>query len=139
MEYESGEFMLRLARVSDRDCQSTGDKLLDWRGDREVASLWVGAMKGCSGCYIEPMRIDMYSKVVLTVIALLLGLLVCRQYVSPESVAAQGSFSGVQMAVTPLGYSFFDSRSGELWEYSGANLHAKHRLKVLGQALTAEK
>jgi hypothetical protein len=85
------------------------------------------------------MRIDRYSKVVLTVIALLLGLIVCRQYGSPETVAAQGSLIGVQMAVTPLGYTFFDTRSGEVWEYSGANLHAKHRMIKLGQALAAEK
>jgi hypothetical protein len=71
------------------------------------------------------MRFDMYSKVVLTTIALLLGLIVCRQYASPETAAAQGSLTGVQMAVTPLGYTFFDSRTGEVWEYSGANLHAK--------------
>jgi hypothetical protein len=85
------------------------------------------------------MRIDMYSKVVLTLIALLLGLIVCRQYGSPETVAAQGALTGVQVAVTPLGYSFFDSRTGELWEYSGANLHAKHRVSKLGSALAAEK
>jgi hypothetical protein len=81
----------------------------------------------------------MYSKVVLTTIALLLGLIVCRQYESPETVAAQGSLTGVQMAVTPLGYTFFDSRTGEVWEYSGANLHAKHRVMKLGQVLVAEK
>ena len=85
------------------------------------------------------MRVDTYSKVILTVIALLLGLIVCRQYGSPETVAAQGSLNGVQVAVTPLGYSFFDTRSGEVWEYSGANLHAKHRVSKLGQALVAEK
>jgi hypothetical protein len=85
------------------------------------------------------MRIDTYSKVVLTLIALLLGLMVGRQYGSPETVAAQSALTGVQVAVTPLGYSFFDSRTGELWEYSGANLHAKHRVSKLGQALAAEK
>lgn len=84
------------------------------------------------------MRIDTYSKVVLTVIALLLGLIVWRQYGSPETVSAQASLSGVQMAVTPLGYTFFDTRSGEVWEYSGVNLHAKHRVSKLGQVLVAE-
>ena len=85
------------------------------------------------------MHIDTYSKVVLTVIALLVGLVVFRQYASPDAVVAQGSLTGVQMAVTPLGYTFFDSRTGEVWEYSGANLHAKHRVTKLGQALVAEK
>ena len=85
------------------------------------------------------MHIDTYSKVVLTVIALFMGLIVSRQFANPETVAAQGSLTGVQIAVTPLGYTFFDTRTGEVWEYSGANLHAKHRVSKLGQPLVAEK
>ena len=43
------------------------------------------------------MRIDWYTKGVLTVIAVLLGVIALRPYVSPDAVAhAQGSFAGVQ-------------------------------------------
>jgi hypothetical protein len=85
------------------------------------------------------MRIDLFTKTVLTIIALLLAVVASRQYIDPASVSAQSSLTGVQMAVTPVGYTFFDSRTGELWEYNGPNLRSRYRLTKLGQALTPEK
>jgi hypothetical protein len=61
------------------------------------------------------MRIDLYTKAVLTVIALLLAAIVFKQYASPDAVAlAQGPFAGVQFTGRGSGYrSFFDTRTGE--------------------------
>jgi hypothetical protein len=75
------------------------------------------------------MRIDWYTKGVLTVIALLLGMIAIRPYVSPDAVAhAQGPFAGVQFS----GNAFFDSRTGDVYFYDGRNLEYHRRLTKLG-------
>jgi len=77
------------------------------------------------------MRIDLYTKVVLTVIAGLLGVIALRPYVGPEVVQAQGAFSGVQFGASS--YSFFDSRTGEIYHYHDDGNYQKWRLNKLGQ------
>ena len=49
------------------------------------------------------MRIDWYTKGVLTIIAILLGAIALRPYVSPDAVQAQGSFAGVTLDMTSFG------------------------------------
>jgi hypothetical protein len=62
------------------------------------------------------MRIDLYTKAVLTVVAIFLGVIALRPYVSPEVVQAQGAFSGVQMSGFGPGYvGFFDSKTGQVF------------------------
>jgi hypothetical protein len=88
------------------------------------------------------MRIDLHTKAVLTLIALLLAAIVFKQYVSPDAVAlAQGQFAGVQFAGPGgLDHDFFDPRTGELWEYNGdGTLFHKFRVTKLGQPLVKEK
>jgi hypothetical protein len=87
------------------------------------------------------MRIDRYTKAVLTVIALLLTVIALRPYVSPDAVAqAQGTFTGVEFSAGPGGLNFFDTRSGEIWGYSSAGPFSdKLRLTRLGQPLIKEK
>jgi hypothetical protein len=62
------------------------------------------------------MKPDLYTKAVLTVIALMLTVIACNQYVSPAAaVQAQGSaFTGVQYGGQN---TFFDTRTGDLWNY----------------------
>lgn len=84
------------------------------------------------------MRIDWYTKGVLTVIAVLLGMIALRPYVSPDSVAhAQGPFEGVQFAKGPnTDYYFFDARNGDLWTYkNGLNEATARRLTKFGEPL----
>ena len=86
------------------------------------------------------MRIDWYLKTLLTVIALALASLAVRPWINPDQTAyAQTSTSELQMAVTPVGYSFFDARTGDLWEYSPTGLHAKFKLAKPGLPLVKEK
>lgn len=87
------------------------------------------------------MRIDWYTKGVLTVIAVLLGVIALRPYVSPDAVAhAQGGFSGVQFSAGPGGLNFFDTKTGEIWGYSSAGPYKdKFRLTKSGGALVSEK
>jgi hypothetical protein len=86
---------------------------------------------------------DLYTKTVLTVIALLLLLIACNQYVSPATTAsAQGPLAGTQFAMGPLFYlTFTDPRTGEIWVYDsdGGGLHSKYRMVKLGQPLVKEK
>lgn len=67
------------------------------------------------------MCVDLYTKTILTVIAALLGIVALRPIVQPTSVAAQGSFTGVQVMQTQSGnLLFFDSRNGDLWYYDSS-------------------
>jgi hypothetical protein len=76
----------------------------------------------------------------LVAIAILLGVIAFRPYISPETTAhAQGAFTGLQFVATPVGYSFFDSRTGEVWEYSGVGLVKKYRINKPGQPLVKEQ
>jgi hypothetical protein len=69
------------------------------------------------------MKPDLYTKAVLTLIALLLAVIACNQYVHPETTASaqtQGPFDSVRYAASGDGRShyFFDTRTGDLWEYT---------------------
>jgi hypothetical protein len=92
------------------------------------------------------MKPDVYAKAILTVIAFLLLLIACNQYASPAATAsAQGPFAGVQVGGSD-GLTFFDTRSGEVWQYSHngvtgghpAQLFWKFRIAKLGQPLVNE-
>jgi hypothetical protein len=61
------------------------------------------------------MRIDLYTKAVLTIIAVMLAVIASNQLVSPRIASAQGGFAGVQWNGSD---GFFDSRTGEIWVYN---------------------
>lgn len=91
------------------------------------------------------MRIDLYTKAVLTLIALSLAALALRPYVNPDAVAhaqapAQAtSFAGLQFT-GPNTDSFFDPKTGELWQYyDDGTLARKLTLTKLGEPMTAGK
>ena len=86
------------------------------------------------------MRIDWYTKGVLTVIAVLLGVIAIRPYVSPEVVQAQGALSGVQVWYGDVqSPKFFDNRTGEVWGYSIGRPEPKSRLTGVGGQLVKDK
>jgi hypothetical protein len=63
-------------------------------------------------CTLGRWGIDLYTKVGLRVIALLLAAIAFKRYVSPDAVAlAQGQFAGEQF---PGALSFVDTRTGEI-------------------------
>ncbi len=85
------------------------------------------------------MRIDVYTKAVLTVIAAALSANAIKSWAGPDVHAqAIAPSSALQIAVTPVGYSFFDPHTGDLWEYSGAGVHAKFRLTKPGMPLVKD-
>jgi len=87
------------------------------------------------------MRIDLYTKAVLTIIAIALAVIASNQFISPGGASAQGTFAGLQFS-SAGGYSyFFDSRTGEVWSYSigDGKMQAMRQLTKLGQPMVAGK
>ena len=84
------------------------------------------------------MRNDIYTKAVLTVIAIMLSVIALRPIVRPEtSVQAQG-FAGA----SPVGgscCSFFDGRTGDVWIYDSYAKPSHYRMSKLGAPLTEVK
>jgi hypothetical protein len=63
-------------------------------------------------------RIDLYTKTVLTVIALLLTAMILKPLVQPSQASAQASLAGVQFAAASSSFNAFDTRNGDIWLYS---------------------
>jgi hypothetical protein len=87
------------------------------------------------------MKPDLYTKAVLTVIAIALAAIAVNQYANPKTaVQAQGTFAGVQYS----NGSFFDTRTGEVWVYNGCcglgegngKFAGKMKLTKLGQSMS---
>jgi len=68
---------------------------------------------------LRRMKIDLYTQSVLTVIAVALIAITCHQYIKPEvAVYAQSAeFSRLQFTRADNSLFFFDTRTGEIWEY----------------------
>ena len=77
------------------------------------------------------MKPDLYTKIVLTVIAVLLAVAVLRPLVNTEiTVSAQGPLSSMQMSVgeTPnsTDYIFWVGKTGDGWRYNNPNTAANN-------------
>jgi hypothetical protein len=84
------------------------------------------------------MRIDLYTKTVLTVIALLLSVIALKPIFQPAPAMAQGKFTGVEFASSSGRLFFFDSRTGHIWTYFHENGSGGENftLTELGKPLT---
>jgi hypothetical protein len=63
------------------------------------------------------MRIDLYTKMILTVIAVTLLVIAAGSMYRPASVAAQTGLAGVQFVAGGPGIFVFDTRNGDIWQY----------------------
>jgi hypothetical protein len=86
------------------------------------------------------MKTDRYIKTVLTVIAIMLALIAARPLISPDTISAQTSFAGVQFATQGATFTFFDSRTGEVWRYNTENGAPMNRWQItkLGAPLSVK-
>jgi len=87
------------------------------------------------------MKPDLYTKAVLTVIAVMLAVIAFRTVINPEMTAsAQEAFGGVQFSGANGGHAFFDTRTGEVFQYAfpSGKLIYRQKLTKLGQDLTKE-
>jgi hypothetical protein len=83
------------------------------------------------------MRIDLYTKTILTLIALLLAVIVLRPIIQPTPALAQANMSVLQFSQSGGMFYFFDPRSGDVWEYNTLTSNGiKHfKLEKLGLPL----
>ena len=75
------------------------------------------------------MRIDLYTKAILTIVALLLAVIVMKPILQPQSALAAGSFAGIQFGYSGGNHAFFDGSTGDVWEY-GDNGQFRQHYKV---------
>ncbi len=84
------------------------------------------------------MRIDLYTKTILTLIAILLAISAIRPLIQPaQNAHAQSSFSNVQFTSFSGGFAAFDTGTGDIWLYSYGPIQRVHRYKIsqLGKKL----
>jgi hypothetical protein len=77
------------------------------------------------------MRIDLYTKTILTIIALLLAVIALKPLIQPNAVAAQVNLSGVQFSGIPGGLTAVDTKSGEVWVY--VDTPDAHEVQLIGK------
>ena len=77
------------------------------------------------------MRIDLYTRMILTLVASLLAVSVVKPIVQPQSAMADDDrrYGSVQFSYSGGNHAFFDTRSGDVWEY-GDNGSFKQHYKV---------
>jgi len=88
------------------------------------------------------MRIDLYTKVVLTLILLVLAVIALRPVIQPQAVVAQGNLTGVQFTYNGGGFLAIDTRTGDVWDYyamenpGDGTVKGHYKITKLGQPLT---
>lgn len=85
------------------------------------------------------MHIDLYTKTILTLIALLLAVMALKPFVQPTGVKAQSSLNGIEFSFGGTGLWFFDTKSGDIWGYSAQNpneVEKVGKMTQLGKPLT---
>jgi hypothetical protein len=76
------------------------------------------------------MKVDLYTKIVLTVIALALTFNLLKPVLLPSDVAAEEDkkFEHLQISISAVGIYFFDTKTGDLWIYKEQGDIAKYTL-----------
>jgi hypothetical protein len=73
------------------------------------------------------MRIDLYTKTILTIIALLLAVVVLKPIFQPQPIMADDrDYARIQFSYSGGNHAFFDSRSGDVWEYGDKGQFRQH-------------
>ena len=72
------------------------------------------------------MKMDLYTRIILTFICLFLGMVAFKPFLDPDPgfAAYDDKFGNMQFAVNMQGAYFFDTRTGEIWNYirDGSNI-----------------
>ena len=80
------------------------------------------------------MRTDLYMKTILTIIAMLLAVIALKPLLQPQPALADGHYDGVQFSYSGGNHAFFDTRSGDVWEYGeNGNFRAHYRVNEFGK------
>jgi hypothetical protein len=80
------------------------------------------------------MRVDLYTKTILTIIALLLAVVVLKPIFQPQPAMAEGKYAAIQFSYSGGDHAFFDTRSGDVWEYGDkGNFKNHYKVNELGK------
>ena len=80
------------------------------------------------------MRIDLYTKTILTLIALLLSVFALKPVFQPQTASAAGAFAGIQFSYSGGNHAFFNVNTGDVWEYGDhGNFKNHYKIKELGK------
>jgi hypothetical protein len=75
------------------------------------------------------MRIDRYTKIVLTMLVLLLAVMAFTPLFQPHRVNAAGKYVGVQFSYSNGEPTFFDTNTGDVWIHDNSG-HFKQHYKI---------
>ena len=80
------------------------------------------------------MRIDLYTKTILTIIALFLAMTVLKPIFQPQPAMAEGKYAAIQFSYSGGDHAFFDTRSGDVWEYDkDGHFRQHHKVHEFGK------
>ena len=80
------------------------------------------------------MRIDLYTKTIFTLIALLLSVFALKPVFQPETAKAAGAFAGIQFSYSGGNHAFFNVNTGDVWEYGDHGDFRNHyKVRELGK------
>ena len=63
------------------------------------------------------MRIDLYTKTILTLIVLLLTVIAVKPMLQPQPAMAEGKYAAIQFSYSGGNHAFFNANTGDVWEY----------------------
>ena len=80
------------------------------------------------------MRADIYTKTVLTLIALLLAVIALKPLLLPQAAMADGAYGGIQFSYSGGNHAFFNATTGDVWEYGDhGNYKSHYKVHELGK------
>ena len=80
------------------------------------------------------MRTDLYTKTILTLIALLFAVFALKPVFQPQGVIAQGGFAGIQFSYGAGNHAFFNTNTGDVWEYGDhGNFRSHYKVHEFGK------
>jgi hypothetical protein len=85
------------------------------------------------------MRIDLYTKTILTLIAVLLAVIALKPIIQPTPALAQANTSGVQFSASSSDISFFDPKSGDVWKYYAPSPNPVNHFKLTNLGTPLER
>jgi len=79
-------------------------------------------------------RIDLYMKTIVTLIALLLAVIALQPIFQPQTAMAQGTYAGIQFSYSGGNHAFFNANTGDVWEYGDhGNFRNHYKVRELGK------
>jgi hypothetical protein len=80
------------------------------------------------------MRIDLYTKTILTLIAMFLAVFALKPILQPQAVMAQGPYAAIQFSYSGGNHAFFNANTGDVWEYGDhGNFRNHYRVSSFGK------